>query len=135
MRSKERSTARPTIETEGENGVELVRRLHTRTRFTVKPATLKGFDLAKAVSTAGADRSGQTVFDELTGTLDTQAGEDGIVPALHRPARRAPACSRASGSATVFNRRLTAKSRSTWSTAWSACRSSSAARSTSRSSR
>ena len=92
-------------ETQGDNPGEMVRRLHTRTRFTVKPATLKGFDLAKAVSTAGADRSGQTVFDELTGTLDTQSGEDGIRLRYSGLQARSGLLT-ASGSATVFNRRL-----------------------------
>jgi uncharacterized protein involved in outer membrane biogenesis len=93
------------LETEGDDVGEMVRRLHTRTRFTVKPATLKGFDLAKAVSTVGADRSGQTVFDELTGTLDTQSGDDGIVLRYTGLQARSGLLT-ASGSATVFNRRL-----------------------------
>lgn len=93
------------IETEGDDAVEMVRRLHTRTRFAVKPATLKGFDLAKAVSSGGADRSGRTVFDELTGTLDTQSGEDGIRLRYIGLQARSGLLT-ASGSATVFNRRL-----------------------------
>lgn len=93
------------LETEGDNLGEMVRRLHTRTRFTVKPATLKGFDLAKAVSTAGAERSGQTVFDELTGILDTQSGDDGIRLRYTELQARSGLLT-ASGNATVFNRRL-----------------------------
>jgi len=93
------------LESEGDDPGELIRRLHTRTRFSVKPATLKGFDLAKAVSTAGVDRSGQTVFDELTGTLDTQGTEDGI-ELRYAGLQARSGVLRASGSATVFNRRL-----------------------------
>ena len=59
----------------------------------------------KAVSTAGADRSGQTVFDELTGTLDTQGTEDGI-ELRYTGLQARSGVLRASGSATVFNRRL-----------------------------
>lgn len=100
-----RIDGRTELETEGDNVGEMVRRLHTRTRFTVRPATLKGFDLAKAVSTAGADRSGQTVFDELTGTLDTQSGDDGIRLRYTELQARSGLLT-ASGNATVFNRRL-----------------------------
>ncbi|VWX59352.1 AsmA-like C-terminal region [Burkholderiales bacterium 8X] len=93
------------LESEGDNPGDLVRNLHTRTRFSVRPATLKGFDLLKAVSTAGTDRSGQTVFDELSGTLETQSKDDGIV-IRYTGLRARSGLLTASGSATVFNRRL-----------------------------
>lgn len=93
------------IDTEGENLGALVRNLHTRTRFSVKPATLNGFDLAKAVSTAGTSRGGQTRLDELSGTLETQSTDDGIVMRYLGLQARSGLLS-ASGSATVFNRRL-----------------------------
>ena len=82
-----------------------MRRLHTRTRFTVAPATLNGFDLARAVQSAGISRGGRTALDSLAGTLDTQAGEDGTVLRYSAVKARSGVLT-ASGSATVLNRRL-----------------------------
>lgn len=93
------------LDTEGDNATDLIRNLHTRTRFTVKPATLTGFDLAKAIRTAGTSRGGRTTLDELTGTLDTQSTEDGMVLRYTGLQARSGVLT-ASGSATVFNRRL-----------------------------
>lgn len=93
------------FDTEGDNLTELIRGLHTRTRFTVKPATLTGFDLAKAISSAGVSRGGRTVLDELTGTLDTQSTDDGMV-LRYTGLRARSGLLTASGSATVLNRRL-----------------------------
>ena len=83
----------------------LVRTLHTRTPFTVKPATLLRFDLAKAVRTAGTSRDGQTSLDELGGTLDTQATDDGTQLRLTKLKARSGLLT-ASGSATVLDRKL-----------------------------
>ena len=85
--------------------VGLVRSLHTRTTFTVKPATLLKFDLAKAVSTAGLEREGKTPLDELSGTLDTQAADDGILLRYTNLRARSGVLT-ATGSARVFNRKL-----------------------------
>ncbi|RYY82382.1 MAG: hypothetical protein EOO24_40470, partial [Comamonadaceae bacterium] len=63
------------LRSEGDDPGALVRSLHSRTRFNVKPARLLRFDLAKAVRTAGISRDGQTALDELAGTLDIQATE------------------------------------------------------------
>ncbi|REM67675.1 hypothetical protein DSI38_09880, partial [Mycobacterium tuberculosis] len=57
----------------------LIRSLHTRTTFSVQPATLTRLDVAKAVTTAGISRGGTTTLEELSGTLDTQGTEDGVV--------------------------------------------------------
>lgn len=65
------------LHAEGATAGELLRSLHTRTRFSVQPATLKGFDLARAVRSAGISRNGQTPLEELVGTLDTQATDNG----------------------------------------------------------
>lgn len=93
------------LEANGEHVGELVRSLHTRTRFKVHPATLRRFDLARTVTTAGTQREGQTVLDELTGTLDTQNTGDGI--ALHYIDLRARSgVLTASGDVRVLNRRL-----------------------------
>jgi uncharacterized protein involved in outer membrane biogenesis len=93
------------LDAEGDNVTELVRTLHTRTRFTVAPATLNGFDLSKAISTAGFSRGGRTPLDRLSGTLDTQAKEDGVMLRYTGLQARSGVLT-ASGSATVFNRRL-----------------------------
>ncbi|MDM0075367.1 AsmA-like C-terminal region-containing protein [Variovorax sp. J2P1-59] len=92
------------VDAEGDNLTELVGALHTRTRFSIVPATLAGFDLARMVST-GSGRGGQTKLDSLTGTLDTQATEDGAILRYSGMKARSGALT-ASGSATVINRRL-----------------------------
>lgn len=94
-----------TLDTEGDSPTELLRNLHTRTAFTVRPATLIGFDLQKAVRTAGISHGGRTALDELTGTLDTQSGEDGMVM-RYSGLRAHSGLLTASGSATVADRRL-----------------------------
>ncbi|MEJ7686164.1 MAG: hypothetical protein WKG52_03730 [Variovorax sp.] len=96
---------RTQVEAEGENAAALLRGLRTRTRFSVKPAVVKGFDLARAARTASTERGGQTVFDELTGTLETQVAEDGML-LRYTGLRGRSGLLTASGSATVFNRKL-----------------------------
>lgn len=93
------------IDAAGDDPGALARSLHTRTRFVVKPATLLKFDLAKAVSTAGLQREGQTVLDELTGTLDTQATDDGML-LRYTGLRARSGVLTATGSARVLNRKL-----------------------------
>ncbi|VTU12815.1 putative assembly protein [Variovorax sp. SRS16] len=93
------------VDTEGENLSVLIGKLHTRTRFTVAPATLNGFDLSKAISTAGFSHGGSTPLEQLSGTLDTQASDDGVVLRYTGLKARSGVLT-ASGSATVVNRRL-----------------------------
>ena len=93
------------FDAEGENVTDLVRTLHTRTRFSISPATLTGFDLANAVRTGTNSREGQTRLDTLTGTLDTQSTEEGVILRYTGLKARSGALT-ASGSATVINRRL-----------------------------
>jgi hypothetical protein len=99
----------------------LLRSLHTRTTFTVQPATLTKLDIAKAVTTAGISRGGRTALDELTGTLDTQGTDDGVVMQYTNLKARSGVLT-ASGKLRCSTARSTARSQSTWSTAWSACR-------------
>ncbi|OUM01521.1 AsmA-like C-terminal region-containing protein [Variovorax sp. JS1663] len=96
---------RTEVRSEGRNVGELVRQAHTRTRFTMRPATVQGFDLSKVVGAPGAARGGQTVLDELSGTLETQNTDDGIQLRYSGLQARSGVLS-ASGSATVLNRRL-----------------------------
>ncbi|MDQ0015267.1 hypothetical protein J2W23_003666 [Variovorax boronicumulans] len=83
----------------------LVRSLHTRTTFSVRPATLTRLDIAKAVTTAGISRGGTTQLDELTGTLDTQGTEDGIVMRYTNLKARSGVLT-ASGNLRLFNRKM-----------------------------
>jgi hypothetical protein len=50
----------------------LLSALQTLSRFSVRNAQLHGVDLAKAVTTVGLSRGGETRLDTLTGQLDTQ---------------------------------------------------------------
>jgi len=88
----------------GELGA-LIRSLRTRTTFSVQPATLTRLDLAKAVTTAGISRGGTTPLDELTGTLDTQGTDDGIVMRYSGLKARSGVLT-ASGNLKLFNRKL-----------------------------
>lgn len=45
--------------------------LQTRTQFTVSGAVIKGIDLAKAVTTLGLSRGGETALSQLAGNLTT----------------------------------------------------------------
>ncbi|PIF75951.1 hypothetical protein CLU95_3104 [Variovorax sp. 54] len=83
----------------------LMRSLHTRTTFSVQPATLTKLDIAKAVTTAGISRGGTTPLDELTGTLDTQGTEDGIVMRYTNLKARSGVLT-ASGNLRLLNRQM-----------------------------
>jgi len=83
----------------------LIRSLHTRTTFSVQPATLTKLDVAKAVATAGISRGGTTQLDELTGTVDTQGTEDGVVIQYTNLKARSGVLT-ASGNLKLFNRKL-----------------------------
>lgn len=83
----------------------LMRSLHTRTTFTVQPATLTKLDVVKAVTTAGISRGGRTPLDQLTGTLDTQGTEDGVVMQYSNLKARSGVLT-ASGNLKMFNRKL-----------------------------
>jgi hypothetical protein len=50
----------------------LVAALRTDTRFTVSEAVINGIDLAKAVTTVGLSRGGQTGLDTLAGQVSTR---------------------------------------------------------------
>jgi uncharacterized protein involved in outer membrane biogenesis len=94
-----------TLEATGQSVAELWRDLRTRTRFSVKPATLTRFDLARAVKSAGTSRGGRTPLDELTGIIDTRSTDNGVQ--LHyRDMKARSGILTATGSARVLNRRL-----------------------------
>ena len=64
--------ARTQLQAEFRDPAELADAMRTQTRFTVRNAVVHGLDLAKAVSTAGVSRGGQTALDTLTGQVATQ---------------------------------------------------------------
>jgi uncharacterized protein involved in outer membrane biogenesis len=96
---------RTEVHATGANPAELWGSLHTRTRFTVRPATLTRFDLAQAIRTAGTSRGGQTPLDELTGLLDTQATPDGT-RMQYTDLKARSGLLTASGSVRIFQRKL-----------------------------
>lgn len=65
-------SARTSLQADFKEPGALVDALRTQTRFTVRQAVLHGIDLAQAARTLGISRSGQTVFDTLTGQVATQ---------------------------------------------------------------
>jgi hypothetical protein len=94
-----------TISAAGDTIGALVRSLHTRTTFSVSPATITRFDLDKAVTTLGAQRQGQTPLEELTGQLDTQNTDEGMRATYTRLAARSGRYS-ATGEATIYRREV-----------------------------
>lgn len=89
----------------GANVAQLWRHATTRTRFSVQPATLTRFDLAKAIQTAGTSRGGRTPLDELTGTLGTENTDDGIRFSYTGLKARSGLLT-ASGSARIYHRAI-----------------------------
>lgn len=73
-----KSSGRTELSADGKSVYELARSLHTRTVFSVDPATILRFDLDKAISTRGKERDGQTALQELTGRMDTQNTSHGM---------------------------------------------------------
>jgi len=73
-----RGGGRTLVWAEGRTAGELLRSLHTRTTFRLKPATVLRFDLAKTIDTLGKEHDGRTPLDELTGQFDTQNTGNGI---------------------------------------------------------
>jgi uncharacterized protein involved in outer membrane biogenesis len=94
-----------TFSAEAETMTGLPRALRTRTRFTVQPATLLGFDLTQAVRGAPRKAGDRTVLDSVTGTLDTRATGDGTA-LRYRDLKARSGVLSASGSGTLYHRRL-----------------------------
>jgi len=95
------------LSADGNSVGELVRSLHTRTVFSVSPATILRFDLDKAISTLGKERDGQTALQELTGQLDTQNTEQGM-RAIYTGLKARSGKYSATGEATIYRRRVEA---------------------------
>ncbi len=73
-----KGSGRTVLSADGKTAGELARSLHTRTTFSVNPATVLRFDLDKAIRTRGKEHDGQTALQELTGQLDTQNTDQGM---------------------------------------------------------
>jgi len=96
------------ISASGVNFVDLVQSLQTQTRFSMSPASLLRFDMAKAVKSAGKDHAGQTALDSITGAMNTQNTPQGIVINFKDIKARSGVLS-AVGDATLANRRIEAE--------------------------
>ena len=93
------------LSAQGRTVAELSRSLHTRTTFTMRPATLLRLDVDKAIRSAGRDRTGQTVLQSLTGQMDTQNTPEGIVVRYSNLQAKGETFS-ASGGGTIANRQI-----------------------------
>lgn len=74
-----RANGETTIDAQGKSLGEIVQSLHTRTSFSVSPATILRFDLDRAIRSVGKEHQGTTPLQTLTGVLDTQNDSEGIV--------------------------------------------------------
>ena len=102
-----KSSGQTVLSADGKSVGELARSLHTRTRFSVSPATLLRFDLNKAISTGGNEHDGQTAFQDLTGQLDTQNTDAGMRVTFSDIKARAGKYT-ATGEATVYHGQINA---------------------------
>jgi len=100
-----KASGRSEVDAEGADISELLRSLHTRTRFEIAPASLNGFDLARAIRSAGISRGGSTALDSLSGSLDTRLTDAGVQMSYSDLKARSGVLS-ASGKATILDRRL-----------------------------
>lgn len=92
---------------EGKTAGELARSLHTRTVFSVNPATILRFDLEKSISTLGKEHDGQTALQELTGQMDTQNTDEGM-RTTYTGLKARSGERNATGEATVYKRQVEA---------------------------
>ncbi|MCZ2498641.1 hypothetical protein GN316_17905 [Xylophilus sp. Kf1] len=102
-----RARGETTLEAEGGSVGELVQSLHTRTRFSVDPATVLRFDLDRAIRSVGKEHQGTTPLQTLTGVLDTQNDDAGIVMRYSSLKARSGALS-ATGTVVLQNRQIDA---------------------------
>lgn len=102
-----RASGRTTLEAEGKSLGEIVQSLHTRTSFSIAPATILHFDLDRLIRTIGKEHAGTTPLDTLTGVLDTKNDPDGIVMRYSDIAAKSGALS-AHGTVVLQDRRVNA---------------------------
>src|SRR5450756_2956326 len=104
---RDRSSGQTALSANGNSVGELARSLHTRTKFSINPATVLRFDLDKAISTRGKEHDGQTALQELTGQMDTQNTDQGMRVTYTGVKARAGKYT-ATGEATVYHRQIEA---------------------------
>ena len=102
-----RNSGRTVLSADGKSVDDLARSLHTRTVFSVDPATILRFDLDKVISTRGKERDGQTVLQVLTGQMDTQNTSHGMRVTYTGLKARAGQYS-ATGEATIYRSQIEA---------------------------
>ena len=102
-----KSSGRTVLSADGKSAKELARSLHTRTVFSVDPATILRFDLDKAISTLGKEHDGQTALQALTGQMDTQNTGQGMRVTYTGLKARAGNYT-ATGEATIYRSRIEA---------------------------
>jgi hypothetical protein len=105
-----RGSGQTVLSADGKSVAELARSLHTRTTFSVNPASILRFDIDKAISTRGKEIDGQTALQELTGQLDTQNTDKGMRATYTGVKARAGKYT-ATGEATVYHRQIAASGR------------------------
>ena len=96
-----------TLQAEGKTLGDIVQSLHTRTGFSVSPATILRFDLDRAIRSMGKEHQGTTPLQSLGGVLDTQNNSDGIVMRYSALKAKSGALS-ASGTVVLQNRKVDA---------------------------
>jgi len=102
-----RANGETTLQAEGQSLGDIVQSLHTRTTFSVNPATILRFDLDRAIRSLGKEHQGTTPLQTLTGVLDTQNDSDGIVMRYSALKAKSGALS-ASGTVVLQNRKVDA---------------------------
>ena len=103
-----RGSGSTVLEGNGRSVGELARSLHTRTQFTVAPATVLRFDLDKAIRSFGKEHAGETPLETLSGQMDTQNTGEGTIWTYSKLKAESGALT-ASGNAVIFSRRIEAK--------------------------
>ncbi len=102
-----KASGKTVLSADGKSAGELALSLHTRTTFSINPATVLRFDLDKAIRTRGKERDGQTPLQELTGQMDTQNTDKGTRFTYTGLKARAGQYT-ATGEATVYQRQIQA---------------------------
>jgi hypothetical protein len=102
-----KGSGRTVLSADGKTVGELAGSLHTRTVFSVYPATILRVDLEKAISTLGKEHDGQTALQELTGQMDTQNTDQGMRVTYTGIKARAGERT-ATGEATIYRRQIEA---------------------------
>ena len=96
------------LESEGHDVAELARSLHTRTQFTVAPASVLRLDLHKAIKTFGKEHDGQTQIESISGLMDTQNTAQGTIWTFS-DLKATSGSLKASGKVVIFDGKIEAK--------------------------